>query len=257
MKWNSAWALCSPEPGRLLISAGADEAYEIDGLEPSTIATARAWSRGSDVSAGGSGLLEAEAQGLADHLVSLGALVSATGSTEPLVVLGEGPVACEIRSSNPMTSTDLTLIVAEGPGAIDNAEVSPPTGPHLLVDATGHHTVVLGPYVIPGFTACVECLALRSLRRWPKPVVSTAPQVARAPAVIAQLVAVQVLEIERFASQLVNATAAWDLSTGTCQRDDLLKVPNCSRCRSIESKPTVFLPWLAGAGFKSEARRQS
>jgi bacteriocin biosynthesis cyclodehydratase domain-containing protein len=119
----------------------------------------------------------------------------------------------------------LTVVVAESP-----VRPAAPIGTHLWVDATGHHTVVIGPLVIPGFTACDRCLDRRLARRWPPPAIPQQPKVASAPAVIAQLVSIQVELILAGTSRLANATIAWDLANGSCQRDDLLKVPGCDQC---------------------------
>ena len=231
--WSRAWAIDRCDD-RLTISAGADLSYEIDGLGEATVAEVASWSRGGQVSPSTD-----QAGGVADRLVHLGVLVLHGDTTAAVRVEGDGPVAIAVSATlddwqprqPPRSPTDppplrsLTVSVSESPQSFEE----PPHRPHLLVDATGHHTVVIGPLVIPGFTACGECLRIRTSRRWPAPIIAPEPAVTRAPTVVAQLVAIQV-ERSHEGEGPINATIAWNLATGAVKRDDLLRVPGCASC---------------------------
>jgi bacteriocin biosynthesis cyclodehydratase domain-containing protein len=256
LRWSPTWTVRAIDASQLEISAGADESYVVDGLDRATMAAVEGWQEGAPVCPSG----PSEAA-VADHLTLLGALIADLAPTAAVAVAGSGPVAAAVVSAielgvdpglpggfgvclgqrrppvegAPPTGADLTVVVAESA-----TRPAAPATTHLWVDATGHHTVVLGPLVVPGYTACRRCLDTRLARRWRPPAVPPQPKITGATAVVGQLVAIQVELALRGASPLANATIAWDLAAGTCTRDDLLKVPGCDQCRSwLEPGPAT------------------
>ena len=121
----------------------------------------------------------------------------------------------------------------------------PPAGVHIGLDVSLHHTVVLGPLVVPGVTACIACAEQRAVRRWGEPAIPPTPAVTRHVAAVADLLAIQVELMVAGTSPLVNATIAWDLEHGTCDRQSVYKLVGCSTCDVAPATGRVTLPWLA------------
>ena len=68
-------------------------------------------------------------------------------------------------------------------------------------------------------------------RRWGEPAVPTTPAVTRRAAAVADLLAIQVELVAAGTSPLVNATIAWDLEHGTCERQSVYKLVWLPRLR--------------------------
>lgn len=245
LKWSNAWLLNQGPPA--LITAGPDVVFELDGLSQDTVLAAARWSSGSAVEAD----LPAEQAELRDLLVGLGALRPLTRPQSQLSVVGSASAALvealEARdlsvaadsSHNNAYDSDVALVLKTNPTWPDA-----PKQPHLAVDLTHHHTLVLGPFVVPGATSCVMCLQTQTTRRWGIDQVPPQPAINRWVAVIAELITLQLELAQRGESPLVNATIAWNLSEGTTEREHLLRAPDCGgQCRSPVSDNLV-LPWL-------------
>ena len=67
------------------------------------------------------------------------------------------------------------------------------------------------------------------------------------PAVVAELLAVHVRLALAGRSPLVNATIAWDLEQGSCDRQSVFKVPGCATCDRSRATGRVTLPSSSGA----------
>jgi bacteriocin biosynthesis cyclodehydratase domain-containing protein len=122
-----------------------------------------------------------------------------------------------------------------------------PAQPHLLVDISYHHTLALGPYVVPGQTACVYCLGNRVLRRWGEAVVPTMPAVAAQPARIAALVA-PLLDQPALLLGYLERSVWLDLHRLHGERDRVLRLPWCPACQggaTWQAEP-LSLPWRTG-----------
>lgn len=256
LSWSAHWSAERTATG-VVVSAGPDLTFEIDALSERAIAEILTWSGGERIEPA----LD-ESIAVASQLLSIGTLESGSASA-PIDVCGEGLVADELRHRFVVTGEpgghDLPDAVATAAPLVDalilvlrrTRELPPmPDTPHLLVDITGHHTLVLGPLVVPGFTACTECLRRRHQRRWPETPIASEPLVANHPALIAELVGIQLRRLRSGSSPLINATIAWDFESGVSTRDDLLRVPGCSGCRSSEvvsAVASVRLPWVEGS----------
>lgn len=179
---------------------------------------------------------------LLDRLVELGAVVPVAPPGPPTVLASDAATAGELRDLLTEGGTSGAVLALRTGTAWPEV---PPGRLHLGVDLSLHHTVVLGPLVIPGASACLACLDARIARRWPPPAVPAEPAVRRLLPVVAALLDVQLELIARGASPLVNATMSWNLETGTTDRQSLYKLAGCGRCDTGPGDGRVALPWGA------------
>lgn len=125
--------------------------------------------------------------------------------------------------------------------------------PHLVADVAYHHTVSVGPMVVPGQTACVGCLAGRVSARWGDDRPPPEPAAARSPAAAA-IVAEEAARAAAGASRLVNRTVAVDLATWRAVDEAVLRLPWCAWCGGGSAADPaagpaagpVGLPWAEG-----------
>ena len=107
--------------------------------------------------------------------------------------------------------------------------------PHLFVDMSFHHTVSIGPLVIPYETPCVTCLQGRLRERWGEREPVADPEVTRRyPDLVAALLASEVRRCLEGDTSLVGWTVAWNLADRSILREKLLTVPLCDYCRGID-----------------------
>ena len=107
--------------------------------------------------------------------------------------------------------------------------------PHLFVDMSFHHTVSIGPLVIPHETPCVACLQGRLRERWGERQPVADPEVARRyPDLVAALLSSEVRRCLEGDTSLVGWTVAWNLADRSILREKLLTVPICDYCRGID-----------------------
>lgn len=244
LAWSDGWLLLPGPPP--VLTAGPDVLFELTGLSQDSVRAGTRWSSGGSVEAE----LPAEQAELRDLLVGLGALRPLTRPLRHIPIVGSADrllvAALQARGlldeyfGHQDHEDDLTLVVRTE----TNWPGSPP-GVHLAVDLTHHHTLVLGPLVVPGATSCLMCLQRQTVRRWGRDQVPTKPEITRWPELTAELIMVQLELAKRGESPLVNATIAWDLAAGTTEREDLLRSPECGgQCRSpvVDS---IRLPWLS------------
>jgi bacteriocin biosynthesis cyclodehydratase domain-containing protein len=244
----------------VVLSAGADRRVAIDGVAAAQRAAVERWSTGAAVTAGTPGGdrgsdCDSDCGGveepgsrhqavarLLDRLVELGVVVPSTAPGPPTVV-----------ADDPVTAGALGDLLTEGGAAgmlvLVRTGARWPTVPpgrlHLGVDLSLHHTVVLGPLVIPGASACLACLDARVARRWSAPTVPAEPAVRRRLPVVAALLDIQLALVAAGTSPLVNATIAWNLETGTTDRQSLYKLAGCPHCDTGPGDGRVALPWGA------------
>jgi len=120
--------------------------------------------------------------------------------------------------------------------------------PHLFVDLAYHHTVGIGPYVVPGETACVTCLSHRVAHRWGdlsgplRPVVSS-----RSHAVAALLS--PMLTAPDGVWPFLEHSISLNLQTLSSTRDKVFQLPWCEVCASQHDSHTgaLPLPWQSAA----------
>ena len=98
-----------------------------------------------------------------------------------------------------------------------------------------HHTVSIGPLVIPHETPCVTCLQGRLRERWGEREPVADPEVTRRyPDLVAALLASEVRRCLEGDTSLVGWTVAWDLADRSVLREKLLTVPLCTYCRGLD-----------------------
>lgn len=243
LRWSPAWTI-EPSSDALVLSAGADRRIAIDGLDPTGAAAAVRWQAGDPVVAA-----DDRQRRLIDRLVALGALIPALGPPWTLVLAGDTAVTSELAgllargaalaADHDARPGDLVVAVRTGATWPD----VPDGHLHLALDVALHHTIVIGPLVVPGASACLGCLDARMAARWPVPAVPPEPAVQRSLAVAAALVRVQADLVAGGTSPLVNATVAWDLERGTTDRQALYKLTGCLRCDVGDAIGRVTLPW--------------
>jgi hypothetical protein len=234
LRWSKQWTAAPTDRG-LAVSAGADRQVAIDGLTAEQVASVRAWADGSPVDAG--------ADDLVRHLVQLGALVPALAEpSAPLraTVLATHPAAEPLADSigGTVADADLVVVVRCGPGAPVETVL-----PRLIVDVGAEHTVVFGPFVVPGITACETCLERLLARRWAVSPQPAEPRATLEVDLVTALTRRHVDLIHHGASPLMNATIAFDLNTMTSTRNHLLMSPGCPICDLAPPGGRLDLPW--------------
>jgi bacteriocin biosynthesis cyclodehydratase domain-containing protein len=129
-----------------------------------------------------------------------------------------------------------------------------PAMPHLFVDVAYQRTLGVGPYVVPGDTACVYCLGNRVIRRWGDPPTPQRPSVASDAARVASLIAPLLRDATRLLPFLEHAVSL-DLYTLASTRERVVRLPWCPACRPVTRTPSpLVLPWIdasTGAGAAS------
>lgn len=249
MRWDSAWRAAVGAPGTLLLGAGADRQLAIDGLHTDTIEWAIGLAAAPADAPAAAAATDQQRQ-LLDRLVDIGAVApDVAGAT--VTLLHDDDAA-------PLAARFAGLLAAHGVAVAPDAPLAVvlrtgdewPTSPrvhHLGVDLTLHHTVLVGPFVLPGASACLRCLQARTDHLWPRAPVPPAPRVTRSLATVADLVAIQVELAVAGRSPLVNATIAFDLERGESDRQRVHKLTGCTGCGVSPTVGRVHLPWATGA----------
>ena len=118
--------------------------------------------------------------------------------------------------------------------------------PHLFIDMAYHHTLGIGPYVVPPETACVACLGHRVTHRWGDLAGPAQPAVSTRTQAVAALLAPLLLTPEArlpFLEQCVSL----NLQTFSSTRDQVFQLPWCPACGARHEPLTgaLDLPWQA------------
>lgn len=258
---SPVWQL-SQLQGVLVLSAGADESYVVDeAREPSTIARLLAgWADGS------LGALrdDLDCGAAVRQLQRIGALVPREAVRpvlrhaikwlgDPLPWLEQ---ALAPKPASMDAAPDLVVLIrtnAQWLRALADYAERTPERPHLLVDLAYHHTLSLGPYVVPGDTACVACLGHRIAHRWGDFALPALPAVQQHQALIAALVAHAIGSEGGAAarSSSIECVFSLDLQTLASRKERVFRNPWCPVCsgRVRDGAPTgrLNLPWIADA----------
>ncbi len=234
VQWSTSWRLDLDEQD-VVVAAGVDRRVRIHGLGQADIAELQRWASSS-----GPVRIGDDQQAIAERLVALGTLVPAWRTPDALHVIGGGSFAAKLLGAleREVREDGFPVVLRTG-----DEWPATPDRPHLAVDCSMHHTLVLGPYVVPGLSACTGCLTTRVARRWPHGGAAPEPGIQRRPQLIAELLAVHLDLIERGSSPLVNATMSWDVEQGRCDRQVLLKSPGCGLCDRARRRGRLHLPW--------------
>lgn len=114
--------------------------------------------------------------------------------------------------------------------------------PHLLCDLANHATIVLGPLVVPGLTACLSCLVGRLAARWGDPDPPPRPAAVGEPALVAALLWRALRTVGGGGYELVERTVALDLRDLSTTAEAVLPASECPVCPRVDPIG-VRLPW--------------
>lgn len=238
LQWSSQWTIEVGPP--IVLTAGPDVRFELEGLDVRCARALTLWHEGGQVDA----VVDGPVAELRTLLVGLGAL---TTSMPQAVMLFGDPCPPAIQAALAERLDVVAADEANAVGLVLRTGSDWPAGrdhAHLAADLTHHHTLVLGPLVIPGVTSCIGCLTRQTERRWGPDTVASTPAILAFPAIVAELIAIQVDRAAAGDSPLVNATMMWNLATGHSERADLLRAPDCGGpCRPAAGSE-LTLPWL-------------
>ncbi len=245
--WSNEWvARVEPVP---MVSAGPDVRFELAGLTPETASSLMHWQASGVAENSGTSAEEAELRTL---LIGLGVLVPRLAANPSIGMLAAQPLP-ELEQA--LASRDIVIVPREsenGDADLDlviRTEAAWPEPnddrPHLGVDLTHHHTLVLGPLVVPGLSACLCCLQRQTERQWGQDDIPPEPRVRRWTEVLAELVAIQIGLAVAGDRPMVNATATWDLERGSADREQLFRAPDCGGLCRAPTGATIDLPWVS------------
>ena len=153
------------------------------------------------------------------------------------------PVRLDLPGSSQAEDADLLVLLRHTSTSTQTVERALTlTKPHLFVDISFHHTVSVGPFVIPHETPCVACFFGRIRERWGEREPVEEPAVAlEYPELVAALVASEVRRCLQGDTFLVGRSVAWDLAGRSIAADRLLTVPMCEYCDGFE--PSGAIDW--------------
>lgn len=230
-----AWTL-AVEDGRLVFSGGADEVYVADEVADGTVRCMQdQWQAGAlDPDS-----IPADGRVLVQQLLAAGVLDGLPAGERSFRVLWTGdrlpdPEARlqEFAARRGMTvdpGAAFTLVVRSGGPLLDLAGLDLP-GPHVLADVAYHHTLSLGPVVVPPDTSCLGCLVGRIASSWGDPPPPARPAVCDEPELVAGFAVREVDAIHAGSLALANRTVAYDLRRHEVLSSSLFKLPWCPRC---------------------------
>lgn len=239
---SPGWSL-EPGDGEVTVQGGADHAFAlVDLTEEAVTEVAGLWTGSGGPDALSSAGLEA-----LDQLVLLGAV-------RPMPASPGQPLAVDVRFAGAAGGT-LRAAIEAAVGDVEGVELASgaPAGlevwvrttatlaeaaaaaavsgiGHLFVDVAYHHMVSLGPLVVPGETACLQCLAGRVSAHWGDPVPPQEPEAARLAPLVAGLVAIEVERVSGGICELANRTVTLDVERWRLIDETVLRLPWCPGC---------------------------
>lgn len=262
---NPAWTLFAQTHAQrqlLLVSGGADEVYVVDEADTPAVVERILGHWQDDTLATLQD--DADCGPAVRQLVRLGVLAPLQALHpvqryaldwlgEPLPGLADAfdrHGSAALQRVDAHADAELLVLVRHGVGweqALSRYRARMPAQPHLLLDLSYHHTLALGPYVVPGQSACVYCLGNRVLRRWGEAAVPAMPAVAAQPARIAALVA-PLLDQPQLLLGYLERSVWLDLHRLHGERDRVLRLPWCPACQGggATLPAPLSLPWNAG-----------
>lgn len=178
----------------------------------------------------------------------------------PLVDVVEAASAGVVDSPD---DADVSLVLAASPGdlARRSADCWRAGRIHLPLSAYDGHRVLVGPFAVPGLTACFDCLLLRragattwsdsfwdiershALRRAWRP-----EHLNYAGATAVRVVATALVEGD---DSVVGTAIAWDPRRMSLSSSRVWSVPRCPTCSPLETYSTIY-PWREPAPIDRE-----
>ncbi|PID33054.1 hypothetical protein CR969_02760 [Candidatus Saccharibacteria bacterium] len=149
----------------------------------------------------------------------------------------------KIKFTDDKTKADRALIICykSNLGKIVN-KIADLELPHLFIDVSFHHTVSLGPIVVPHQTACVSCLYGRLRERWGITDPVKQPLVVNQyPDLVKEIINT---ELDRFLDgdmSLVGKTCSIDIVNRKTLDQKLLTVNDCPYCKKDFSRGKISL----------------
>lgn len=252
---DPAWRLVE-EQGVLVATGGGDQVWVVDDLPGSVAAElAGCWSdnppRYEDLSA--------QALRAVEQLRSLGAIIPGGLSAGPTMTVGIvwcgedvdamadplasllGPRWTSAADADLVVVVRSTLPLADVPAAISDVAHRP----HLFVDLASHRTIALGPFVVPGYSACLGCMTGRVRRRWGDPPPPSIPG-ATAPAIALMAAGWTAAQLDAIATgryELLDRTHSLNVLTGEATTAPVLRWADCPQCARAVTTGRVSLPW--------------
>lgn len=250
---NPQWRL-DVHDGHLVVSAGADEVYLVDEAPAEAVAPLLlAWQQGRCAPLAQDPLLGAAVR----QLRRLGALLPAAalqdtarprarlrwfGQAWPELAHALQQQGWQLDDQAPLQLCVRTT--APWAELLTDYQRQPPIGTHVLLDLAYHHTVCLGPLVVPGQTACLACFGHRLAHRWgdlpPPPAPANRQRLAGVAALLADHVTL--------GSRCVETSLALDLRQLRLEASPVYLQPGCEVCTGLRSTPAATgalpLPWV-------------
>jgi hypothetical protein len=154
-----------------------------------------------------------------------------------LTDMGVSVVYAETAGTNPDQAA-LLVIVKSNASMYDCARITDTLvteqRTHLFCDVGFHHTITIGPTVVPGQSACVRCLAERIGGRWgdltPPPEPHATHDGVR---VVATLLARSLRPSPSGSLPFLNEVVTLDLDLLTTTRQRVFRNPWCSACAPV------------------------
>lgn len=155
--------------------------------------------------------------------------------------------------NDPIERVDLTVVLRSTGSLAETAELGRRLlhagRIHLLCDLAAARTIAVGPFVVPGHSACLGCLVGRLGNRWgdapapPRPGATGTIGATTAAGLVAHHLRLAA-EDNRF--PLVDATVSLELDTLRGDQSPCLTLPRCPSCaelRGTAADGRVVLPW--------------
>jgi hypothetical protein len=254
---SAHWSLRWDDQQQLLMAeAGDDERFGISDLDAQEAAPLiEAWLANSFEALG---TAPAATQTALEKLCILGAVTSgAPAGVQPLRVLVLAVGTSATPAANALQSIardqlylasgehpgieweahfDFVVVIRAGSSYADLLASTQPLAkiPHLLIDASFHHTLSIGPVVVPGMSACLQCLTTRLANRWGETLPPSLPKASENPELLAALALDEILKWHAGSSMLVGKVRQIDTHTWHTATDTLLKTTPCQRCSESE-----------------------
>ncbi|MFD1148772.1 hypothetical protein, partial [Saccharothrix hoggarensis] len=154
-------------------------------------------------------------------------------------VLGTAPAGLDAHFPD-VAAPDVVLVVRTTGTLADLVALREPK-PHLLLDLAYHHTASLGPFVVPGASACLGCLAVRARYRWgdPEPPARPAATTTDFPLLWAKHA---ITRLAAGSLALLDRVVTLHLDEFTTTAEDVLPAADCEVCPRLDVG-RVDLPW--------------
>ena len=255
---NPHWTLFA-ENGVLLLSGGADELYVVD--EASSAGCIEQLLAAWKDDMVGTLLQDPVCGAAARQLQRMGVLVPATAaqSVQCLALSWLGNPLPELVAAMQRLSgsagaalcgkpedADLLVLIRSNASWQESLRLyreNAPQQPHLLIDLACHHTLSVGPYVVPGDSACIACLGHRITHRWGDMPLPLLPQASVQYELIAALI-LQAAGVEPL--PYLERVASLDLRNLDSRSERVFRLPKCEVCQGsnvLDAEGFLPLPW--------------